>query len=199
MLLNFAPPIKRKDSVKYLGIELASAISFSSLVESVIKKSKFSSEICVQVSKTYTLFCSYSMFIWLYSNINKSDQKKLKIIQNKMVRFINCMFWSKNSCMLVTANFLKLVFLKSTKDQNNLYCITCIKYIILGRIIIFDPTSILLLTYMIIIQEIADSTLTVPERVGSIGNSFYYNAIKHWNSLPNGVKEIENYAHFKRK
>ena len=28
---------------------------------------------------------------------------------------------------------------------------------------------------------------------------FYYNAIKHWNSLPNGVKEIENYAHFERK
>ena len=25
-----------------------------------------------------------------YSNIIKSDQKKLKIIQNKMVRFINC-------------------------------------------------------------------------------------------------------------
>ena len=30
--------IKRKESVKYLGIELASAISFSSLVESVVKK-----------------------------------------------------------------------------------------------------------------------------------------------------------------
>ena len=39
----------------------------------------------------------------------------------------------------------------------------------------------------------------LPERVGSIGNSFYYNAIQHWNSLPNCVKEIENYAHFKRK
>ena len=39
----------------------------------------------------------------------------------------------------------------------------------------------------------------LPERVGSIGNSFYYNAIKHWNSLPNGVKEIGNYDHFKRK
>ena len=39
----------------------------------------------------------------------------------------------------------------------------------------------------------------LPERVGSIGNLFYYNAIKHWNSLPNGVKEIGNYDHFKRK
>ena len=35
----------------------------------------------------------------------------------------------------------------------------------------------------------------LPESVGSIRNSF----LKHWNSLPNGIKEVENYAHFKRK
>ena len=58
--------------VKYVGIELASAISFSSLVESVVKKKRSNSRLkfVVQISKlygfkskTYTLFCSYSMFI----------------------------------------------------------------------------------------------------------------------------------------
>ena len=62
--------IQRKESVKYLGIELASSVSFSSLVESVVKKSKCSSEISVQISKlygceskTHSLFCSNSVFI----------------------------------------------------------------------------------------------------------------------------------------
>ena len=39
---------------------------------------------------------------------------------------------------------------------------------------------------------------TLPERSGSIGKCFYYNAIKHWNSLPNHIKAIRNFAHFKR-
>ena len=39
---------------------------------------------------------------------------------------------------------------------------------------------------------------TLPERVGSIGKCFYYNAIKHWNSLPIHIKAIGNFAHFKR-
>ena len=39
---------------------------------------------------------------------------------------------------------------------------------------------------------------TLPNRVGSIGNCFYYNAIKYWNSLPNHIKAIGNFAHFKR-
>ena len=39
----------------------------------------------------------------------------------------------------------------------------------------------------------------LPERLGSIGNSFHYFAIKHWNSLPNDLKGIPNFLLFKRK
>ena len=157
---------QEKESVKYLGIELASAISFSSLVESVVKKAKFSSEIFVQISSCMDLKARHTLCFALfqclfdYANLHgivhkQVRSKKLKIIQNKMVRFINC---SGPRTHVGYSELSKAVFLKSTKDQNNSYCNTCIKYIILGRIIIFDPTSILLLTYMIIIQELDDST-----------------------------------------
>ena len=66
-------------------------------------------------------------------------------------------------------------------------------------IIILDPTSILLLPFHDYNTRNSCFNFNLPERVGSIGNSFYYNAIKHWNSLPNDIKEIENCAHFKRK
>ena len=94
--------IKRKESVKYLGIELASAISFSSLVESVVKKAnsrlkflyRYQSCMDLKARRTlcFALIQCYLTMLTLHGivNINKSDQKKLKIIQNKMVRFINC-------------------------------------------------------------------------------------------------------------
>ena len=94
--------IKRKESVKYLGIELASVISFTSLVESVVKKANsrlkfvYRYQNCMALEARSVLcfaliqcIFGYANPVW-YSNINKSDEKKLKIIQNKLVRFIIC-------------------------------------------------------------------------------------------------------------
>ena len=37
----------------------------------------------------------------------------------------------------------------------------------------------------------------LPKREGYIGNTFYFNGIQCWNSLPNHVKAIKNFYNFK--
>ena len=46
---------------------------------------------------------------------------------------------------------------------------------------------------MDMIQEI----VSLPKRKGQIGNSFYFNGIQFWNSLPKHVKTVTNFARFK--
>ena len=37
----------------------------------------------------------------------------------------------------------------------------------------------------------------LPKRKGQIGNTFYFNGIQFWNSLPKHVKTVNNFSHFK--
>ena len=37
----------------------------------------------------------------------------------------------------------------------------------------------------------------LPKREGHIGNTFYFNSIQFWNSLPKNVKTVKNFSHFK--
>ncbi len=39
----------------------------------------------------------------------------------------------------------------------------------------------------------------IPQIKGAEGNTFYYNAIKDWNSLPEDLKSCENIASFKKR
>ena len=93
--------IQKKESVKYLGIDLTSQVSFLSLVESIVKKANsrlkflYRYQNCIHARRILCFalikcLFDYANAAW-YSNLGKLDQKKLKIIQNKMVRFINCL------------------------------------------------------------------------------------------------------------
>ena len=200
--------IQRKESVKYLGIELASSVSFSSLVESVVKKANarlkflYRYQSCMDV-KARRILCfaliqclyDYANPAW-YSSINKSDQKKLKIIQNKMVRFINCSGprthvgypeLSEAGFLEVNQRSKQLILHHVHKiyhTRSNHYIGTNFNHV--TNVHSYNTRN-------------SRFNFNLPERVGCVGNSFYYNAIKHWNSLPNDIKGIENFVHFKRR
>ena len=82
--------IQRKESVKYLGVQLTSQVSFSSLVDSIVKKAnsrlKFLHRYqnCMN-SHAKRLLCfaliqclfDYANAAW-YTNLGKSEQKEIK-------------------------------------------------------------------------------------------------------------------------
>ena len=47
------------------------------------------------------------------------------------------------------------------------------------------------------IQEIVILILFYPSEEDKSGNSFYFNGIQFWNSLPKHVKMVNNFSHFK--
>ena len=45
--------------------------------------------------------------------------------------------------------------------------------------------------------RISPYNFIVPRIKGQASHTFFYNAIRHWNFLPNSIKEINNLSHFK--
>ena len=89
--------------MKYLGINLTSDLSLTGLVDSIVKKANarlnflYRYQTCMNI-KSRRILCfaliqclfDYANAAW-YSSLGMMNKKKLRIIQNKMVRFINCL------------------------------------------------------------------------------------------------------------
>ena len=156
----------------------------SSLVESVVKKANsrlkflYRYQSCMDLKTRHTLcfaliqcLFDYANPAW-YSKIDKSDQKKLKIIQNKMMRFINC---SGPRTHVGYSELFKAGFLEVDQRSKQLvlhhmhkiYHIRSNHYIRSNFDLVTDVHD----------YNTRNSRLNfnLPERVGSIGNSFYNN------------------------
>ena len=129
------------------------------------------------------------------SSLGKIDKKKLRIIQNKIVRFINvlgprthvgCNELEEAGLLQVDQRSKQLVlhhvhkiFYSDTFEHyiNN-------NFTRVSNIHRYDTRN-------------SNFNFVLPKREGHIGNTFYFNGIQFWNSLPKNVKTVKNFSHFK--
>ena len=199
--------IQRKESVKYLGMNLTSDLSWTGLVDSIVKKANarlkflYRYQTCMNM-KSRRILCfaliqclfDYANAAW-YSSLGKMDQKKLRIIQNKIVRFINCLGPRTH----VGNNELEkagVLHIDQRSKQLVLHHVHKIYYSDVDHYITNNFTRV----SNVHGHDTRNSkfNFVVPKRKGQIGNSFYFNGIQFWNSLPKYVKTVKNFLHFKR-
>ena len=119
------------------------------------------------------------------------DKKKLRIIQNKMVRFINCL----GPMTHVGNNELEkagILHVDQRSKQHVLHHVHKIYYSEVDHYITNNFTRVSN------VHEYntrnSQFNFVLPQRKGQIGNSFYFNGVQFWNSLPKHVKTVKNFV-----
>ena len=138
----------------------------------------------------------YSCSSW-YSGLNKGLKRKLQIIQNKMVRFI------------LNLDSRAHIGCKELEQLNMLNVPNRVKQIKLTHMFkIWNKTSPEYLFDNFL--KISDTALRhctrasannffLPRVQGNCCNTFFYSAIKDWNSLPSETKQIQILSTFKER
>ena len=198
--------IERKESVKYLGLNLTSDLSWTGLVGDIAKKANsrlkflYRYRNCLnQKTRRIVVFAliqylfEYASGAW-FCSISKTDVKKLEIIQNKMVRFVNDL----DSRTHIGINELQEAGLLDVTQRA--------KQLVLHHVhkIYYSNVDHYLTENFSRVSNIhgyntrqSQLNFVLPKRTGQIGNSFYFNGTTFWNSLPSYVKSVRNFHHFK--
>jgi hypothetical protein len=199
--------IQPTDSVKYLGATLDQHLSGEVMVDSIIKKAtgrlkflyrhskifsqKLRKDLCSSLVQCHLDYCSAA---W-YTGLTKKYQKKLQVLQNKMVRFILDMSPREHvgQAQLQTLKYL---------DIQNRY-----KQLRLRHVHnVFQSTGPSYLHQLFTRTSAVHSYGTrsnslnvyVPRVKGQTFKSFFYQSILDWNSLPSDIKLIQDKETFKR-
>ena len=196
--------IKHVNSVKYLGVQIDNDLSGKSIVKDIVKKVnlrlrflyrykemlKFKSRKTLCSALIQCLF-DYSCSSW-YPGINKELKDKLRVAQNKMIRFILNL---DNRAHIGNKELEKAGFL-IVKDR--------IKQLKLGHVFkIKQKTCPYYLSTNF--QRLSENENRIATRAKA--NNFYkprictetfaYIAIDDWNALPNNIKGIKREENFK--
>ncbi len=198
--------IQGQDNIKYLGSLIDHTLSGTNTVNNLVKKSNSKLKFLYRQSKFLDLsskktLCSaliqshldYACSSWYYS-LNVTLQNKLQVIQNKMVRFIlnlgprdhvGLSELSKVGFLPVKDRVVQL----SLNLVHSIYQGTCPSYMLenFKRVNSVHSHGTRDSAYNFFVPQVNSITKT----------TFYYNAIKHWNLLPDRVKSIKCKASFK--
>jgi hypothetical protein len=196
--------IKASDQVKYLGVTIDKFLKCNLIVNEIITKVnsrlKFlyrnrawlntmsRSTLASALIQCYFDYCSTA---W-YASLTKSLQKKLQVLQNKTIRFIQ----NLGPRATINCDILESVNTLCVADR--------VKQLRLNHVYnIFHNTSPRYLHQQFVRNSNATRggssfNFNVP-RVGAYNSSnFYYHAIIDWNSLPSEIKSTNNKANFKK-
>ena len=193
--------------MKYLGLILKSDLSCTSMVDSIVKKANarlkflYRYQNCMNTKSRRILSFSLIQCLFDYANaawycsLGKVDEKKCIIIQNKIVRFINCLH-PRTHVGKDEVEKAGLLRIDLRSQQLILHHVYKIFYSNEHHYISNNFTR----SSSIHGHETRNSqfNFVVPMRKGQIGNTFYYKGIQFWNSLPNHVKSVKTFSHFKR-
>ena len=199
--------IKSVKNVSYLGLTLDNTLSGDCIVTNIIKKSssrlKFLyryKEILNESSRKFLssalIQChfDYCCSSW-YSSTSKTLKNKLQVMQNKMIRFILNLdnrshigiLEQEKVNMLPVASRVKQLKLNHVLNIRNNHC----------------PEYLKENFYRISDTELRQCTRAsrlnffLPRVHNQATNTFYFSAIKDWNSLPAKIKEITNADSFR--
>ena len=203
--------IQAQTSVKYLGVNLDNFLSGEAIANSIIHKVntrlKFLYRHCSSLNekkkkkKSRKLLCSaliqghldYSCSSW-YASLNKTLKKKLKISQNKVVRFI------KKLGPRSHIGYSELDSVGFLNADNR------VKQLRLNHVFkIFNGTSpSYLLDHFHRVSEShryntrgSSENFVVARVFSQASTTFFFNGIKDWNGLPSDIKRDGNFNRFK--
>ena len=191
--------IKHVNSVKYLGVQIDNDLSGNSIVKDIVTKVNLRLRFLYRYKDLLNYgsrktLCSaliqclfdYSCSSW-YPGINKELKDKLRVAQNRMIRFILKL---DNRAHIGNEELEKSGFLK-VNDR--------VKQLKLGHVFKIKKKTC---PYYLAtnFQNLNDDENRIVNRAKA--NNFYkprictgtftYTAIDDWNSLPNNIKEIKN-------
>ncbi len=135
----------------------------------------------------------YAISSW-YASMTQKARNKLQILQNKMIRFT------------LDLGPRTHISEEHMKELNIFRIPNRVKHVRLNTAykIFYNKAPSYLNTHFRRTRDRAQSTrrsewnFTVPKIKGAESNTFYFNAIKDWNSLPEHLKACENILSFKK-
>ena len=208
IVLRDGQTIKAKKSVVYLGLELNQYLDGEQIVLNIIKKvnsrlkflyrqvNYFNQNVKKTICSALVLcLFDYCISAW-YSGISKYHAHRLQCAQNKVIRFI----LNKDFMYHINhADFQALGILNiNTRAEQlrlnhvfNIFCDTCPEYMKenftrLSNLHRYNTRG-------------SDFNFQIPKIKTFSSGSFYYNAIKNWNSLPDDIKSISQKTVFKKE
>ena len=199
--------IKAQESIKYLGVTLDQSLSGDIMVDSIIKKAtgklkflyrysqyfnqKLRKNLCSALIQCHLDYCCTSWF----ADLNKSYQRKLQILQNKMVRFILDLS-PREHIGQVHLDSIKWLNIHDRVKQLRLNHVFKV-YNSLGPSYLdqsFTKTSD---SHTHGTRSSSSLNFFVPRVSGCGSNTFFYQGILDWNSLPVNIKSIGDKYVFK--
>ena len=201
--------IQNVKSVKYLGIQLDEDLAGESIVKEILKKANsrlkflyrckdilnFNSRkiLCTALIQCYF---DYACSSW-YSGVNKTLSKKLQIMQNKMVRFMLNLRRrdSVKNKELRKVDVLNIPDRVKQLKMNHVFKIkkqTCPPYM-LSNFNRLNANNTRMAT------RASATDFFVPRVHGQGANTFFFTAIKEWNSLSTDLKNENVEDSFKNK
>ena len=200
-------PITNVNSVKYLGLNLDCTLSGESIVSTITKKAtsrlkflyRYNSILKEQSKK---ILCSaliqshldYCCSSW-YTSLNKLQKKRLQVLQNKFIRFILDL---GPRAHIGSAEFIKVNMLPVSDRVRQL------KLNHVFRIIndqcpgyLKENFSMIKDTQLSLCTRASLNNFFLPRVKNQASHSFYFSAIKEWNSLPSKIKENKSDVTFK--
>jgi hypothetical protein len=198
--------IPSQKSVKYLGLNIDQYVSGEAIAKSVIQKNNsrlkflYRQAKCLGEQSRKTL-CSallqchfdYAASSW-YCGITQDLKNKLQVCQNKIVRFIKN--WEPRAHI-------------GTKELSSVGLLNVDNRVVFLRLNhVFKNNNNSNAPYMSDhFSKISDShnhntrrsshNFVLPRVKGKGSSTFYYNAIKDWNALPDNIKTINSISVFK--
>lgn len=200
--------IEAQKSVTYLGVIFDQTLSFEEAVNNIIKKANLRLKflyrqgacmsenirktLCTALIQCHLDYCCSS---W-YSCLNKQFKKRLQIVQNKTVRFI------KNLEPRTTVNQSVLADLKMLKVNDR---VSQMRLNHVFKISNNEAPEYMYNNFISVTNQHHHYTrksslnYVVPQVNGILANTFYFNAIKDWNSLPADIQKLRTKKNFKNK
>ena len=199
--------IESKSNVKYLGTTIDRSLSGQDNVSNIISKSNNKLKFLYRHKRVLNTemrkILSTSLIqgnidyasVSYYFGLGKNLKHKLQVIQNKMVRYI---FNMGPRDHVGNAELKKAGFLNSTDRVTQLG-------MNITHNIFYNKCPYYLKTVFVKTRDVhshdtrgSNYNFRVPKINTVTAGTFYYNAIKQWNSLPDDLRSVEDKVQFKK-
>ena len=199
--------ITNVSNIKYLGLKLNNCLSGETIVDEVTKKSNarlwflyrykdLLNQSCRRILCFALIQChfDYCCTAW-FSSLGKVQLKRLQKLQNRMIRFILNLDFRVH----IYQKELDKVKMLKVEDRARQLQLTHVYKIFRreGPVYMQDNFTRIIDLPQRIYTRASYNNFFVPRVQGEASKSFYFNAIKNWNALPDRIKTIENENTFK--